>query len=49
MRSVPRSIAQPAETTDVNVRGTLNVLLAARDMPANVAPPFPLRRKQIGR
>lgn len=36
MRSVPRSIAQPAETTDVNVRGTLNVLLAARDMPANV-------------
>jgi nucleoside-diphosphate-sugar epimerase len=35
-RSVPRSIAQPAETTDVNVRGTLNVLLAARDMPANV-------------
>ena len=36
MRSVPRSIAQPAETTDVNVRGTLNVLLVARDMPANV-------------
>jgi len=36
MRSVPRSIAQPAETTDVNVRGTLNVLLAARDRPANV-------------
>ncbi|MGA9159485.1 MAG: NAD-dependent epimerase/dehydratase family protein [Actinomycetota bacterium] len=31
MRSVPRSIAQPEATTDVNVRGTLNVLLAARD------------------
>jgi len=30
MRSVPRSIAQPEQTTDVNVRGTLNVLLAAR-------------------
>jgi nucleoside-diphosphate-sugar epimerase len=31
MRSVPRSIEQPERTTDVNVRGTLNVLLAARD------------------
>jgi UDP-glucose 4-epimerase len=28
-RAVPRSMAFPAETTDVNVRGTLNVLLAA--------------------
>ena len=36
MRSVPRSIAQPEATTDVNVRGTLNVLLAARDARANV-------------
>jgi nucleoside-diphosphate-sugar epimerase len=31
MRSVPRSIEEPEKTTDVNVRGTLNVLLAARD------------------
>ena len=30
-RSVPRSMEQPGVTTDVNVRGTLNVLLAARD------------------
>ena len=36
MRSVPRSIAQPERTTDVNVRGTLNVLLAARDASAGV-------------
>jgi len=36
MRSVPRSIAQPERTTDVNVRGTLNVLLAAREEAADV-------------
>ena len=36
MRSVPRSIAEPERTTDVNVRGTLNVLLAARDERASV-------------
>jgi nucleoside-diphosphate-sugar epimerase len=36
MRSVPRSIEQPEKTTDVNVRGTLNVLLAARDVGATV-------------
>ncbi|HEX6331139.1 MAG TPA: SDR family oxidoreductase [Actinomycetota bacterium] len=36
MRSVPRSIAMPERTTDVNVRGTLNVLLAARDASAAV-------------
>ena len=36
MRSVPRSIVEPGKTTDVNVRGTLNVLLAARDGPATV-------------
>jgi nucleoside-diphosphate-sugar epimerase len=36
MRSVPRSIAQPEATTDVNVRGTLNVLLAARNAGAGV-------------
>ncbi|MGH2659738.1 MAG: SDR family NAD(P)-dependent oxidoreductase [Actinomycetota bacterium] len=36
MRSVPRSIAQPERTTDVNVRGTLNVLLAAREVGATV-------------
>lgn len=30
-RSVPRSMAFPGLTTDVNVRGSLNVLLAARD------------------
>ena len=35
-RSVPRSIEQPGLTTDVNVRGTLNVLLAARDVGASV-------------
>ena len=35
-RSVPRSMAQPGITTDVNVRGTLNVLLAARDAGAVV-------------
>jgi UDP-glucose 4-epimerase len=35
-RSVPRSVAQPGLTTDVNVRGTLNVLLAARDAGARV-------------
>ena len=29
--SVPRSLKNPAETHDVNVNGTLNVLLAARD------------------
>ncbi len=36
MRSVPRSIVEPEKTTDVNVRGTLNVLLAAREGPATV-------------
>lgn len=36
MRSVPRSIEQPEQTTDVNVRGTLNVLLSARDRGASV-------------
>ena len=36
MRSVPRSIALPVETTEVNVCGTLNVLLAAREAPARV-------------
>ena len=36
MRSVPRSIEQPEPTTDVNVRGTLNVLLAAREAMATV-------------
>ena len=35
-RSVPRSMEQPGMTTDVNVRGTLNVLLAARDAGASV-------------
>ncbi|MEP0846481.1 MAG: SDR family oxidoreductase [Phycisphaerae bacterium] len=29
--SVPRSVEQPAETNEVNVNGTLNLLLAARD------------------
>lgn len=29
--SVPRSISDPAVTTDVNVMGTLNMMLAARD------------------
>lgn len=35
-RSVPRSMEQPGPTTDVNVRGTLNVLLAAREAGAVV-------------
>jgi UDP-glucose 4-epimerase len=29
--SVPRSVAEPAEANDVNINGTLNMLLAARD------------------
>jgi nucleoside-diphosphate-sugar epimerase len=29
--SVPRSIEDPAESNDININGTLNVLLAARD------------------
>ncbi|MGH2590921.1 MAG: SDR family NAD(P)-dependent oxidoreductase [Actinomycetota bacterium] len=36
MKSVPRSVRLPEATTDVNVRGTLNVLLAARDESAAV-------------
>jgi UDP-glucose 4-epimerase len=35
-RSVPRSILEPGLTTEVNVGGTLNVLLAARDVGALV-------------
>ena len=35
-RSVPRSLADPALTTEVNVSGTLNVLMAARDTGARV-------------
>lgn len=35
-RSVPRSINEPELFTEVNVRGTLNVLLAARDAEARV-------------
>jgi nucleoside-diphosphate-sugar epimerase len=35
-RSVPASMERPGLTTDVNVRGTLNVLLAARDARAAV-------------
>jgi nucleoside-diphosphate-sugar epimerase len=33
-RSVPRSMREPVLTTDVNVRGTLNVLLAAKEQGA---------------
>lgn len=29
--SVPRSVSDPLETNDINLTGTLNVLLAARD------------------
>jgi nucleoside-diphosphate-sugar epimerase len=36
MKSVPRSIEEPELYTDVNVVGTLNVLLAARDASASV-------------
>jgi nucleoside-diphosphate-sugar epimerase len=35
-RAVPRSMAFPVETTDVNVRGSLNVLLAAQGEGATV-------------
>lgn len=31
LRSVPRSVDEPAATNDVNVGGTLNILLAARE------------------
>jgi UDP-glucose 4-epimerase len=34
MRSVPRSLAHPKQTSDVNVNGTLNMLLAAREVGA---------------
>lgn len=36
VRSVPRSMEEPGLTTDANVRGTLNVLLAAADHGARV-------------
>ena len=36
VRSVPRSMEMPGLTTDVNVRGTLNVLLAAKEESASV-------------
>jgi nucleoside-diphosphate-sugar epimerase len=36
LKSVPRSIEEPKRFTDVNVLGTLNVLLAARDASASV-------------
>jgi nucleoside-diphosphate-sugar epimerase len=36
VRSVPRSVEAPALTTDVNVRGTINVLMAAREESARV-------------
>jgi nucleoside-diphosphate-sugar epimerase len=36
MKSVPRSVRLPDATTDVNVRGTLNVLLAAKEESAAV-------------
>jgi nucleoside-diphosphate-sugar epimerase len=36
MKSVPRSIEEPTSYTDVNVMGTLNVLLAAGDVSASV-------------
>lgn len=36
MRSVPRSMDAPAPTMDVNLGGTVNVLLAARDAGARV-------------
>ena len=36
MKSVPRSLEEPERYTDVNVLGTMNVLLAARDASASV-------------
>jgi UDP-glucose 4-epimerase len=35
-KSVPRSVREPEAFVDVNVRGTLNVLLAAREKPSTV-------------
>jgi UDP-glucose 4-epimerase len=35
-KSVPRSVREPEDFVEVNVRGTLNVLLAAREGPATV-------------
>jgi UDP-glucose 4-epimerase len=35
-KSVPRSVREPGSFVEVNVRGTLNVLLAARERPATV-------------
>jgi UDP-glucose 4-epimerase len=35
-KSVPRSVREPEAFVEVNVRGTLNVLLAAREKPATV-------------
>jgi nucleoside-diphosphate-sugar epimerase len=36
VRSVPRSMEEPALTTDVNVRGTLNVMMAAKEAGSRV-------------
>lgn len=58
VRSVPRSMEMPGLTTDANVRGTLNVLLAAKQESARVvfassssvygdAESFPLREDMV--
>ena len=31
LRSVPKSVDRPNESNDINITGTLNVLMAARD------------------
>jgi len=43
--SVPRSVQDPLSSTAVNVEGTLNVLLAARDDPAAAGSSRPRRRR----
>ena len=49
--SVPRSVQDPLTTNEVNVSGTLNVLLAARDEPTHMpaftmtTTPTPLQRR----
>jgi nucleoside-diphosphate-sugar epimerase len=60
IRSVPRSMEEPVLTTDVNIRGTLNVLMAARESGSRVVfassssvygdqDAFPLREDMVPR
>ena len=47
MKSVPRSLEEPERYTDVNVLGTLNVLLAAREPRRPSSSPRPRRSTAI--